>query len=237
MKENGNIVVAAIFIALGIFLAGIQINKGIKSTQDSQRVVSVKGLSEKEMPADRVTWPILFKETDNDLVTLYNKIEKNNAKVITFLKSNGISESEIIVSPPDIIDYQTERYMSSDYKYRYNGTSVITVSSNHVENVRTLIPQISQLIKEGVAIAANRQYDNPVNYSFTGLNEIKPELIEEATKNARSTAEKFAVDSHSKLGKIKSASQGQISISDRDENSPHIKQIRVVSTITYFLKD
>ncbi|MDL2222739.1 SIMPL domain-containing protein, partial [Bacteroidales bacterium OttesenSCG-928-M11] len=235
MKENGNIIVAALFIALGLFLGGMQINKGIKSTQDSQRVVSVKGLSEKEVAADRVTWPILFKEADNDLVTLYNKIEKNNAKVINFLKANGISDAEIIISPPDIIDYQTERYMSQDYKYRYNGTSIITVSSNHVDNIRVLIPQISQLIKEGVAIAANRQYDNPVNYSFTGLNDIKPTLIEEATKNARSTAEKFATDSQSKLGKIKSASQGQISISDRDENSPHIKQVRVVSTITYYL--
>lgn len=235
--KNSNLIWAALLVGLGLFLAGREIKNGIGGIQESQRVVTVKGLAEKEVPADRVTWPIMFKEVNNDLVTLYNNIEKNNKKVLEFLHVNGVQDSEIIVSPPDIIDFQTERYVSQENKYRYNGTSVITVSSTKVEAVRQLIPQIAQLIREGVAVAANRQYDNPVNYSFTGLNEIKPTMIEEATKNARSSAEKFAQDSGSKLGKIKSASQGQISIFDRDENSPHIKNIRVVTTVVYYLKD
>lgn len=235
--KNSNLIWAALLVGLGLFLAGREIKNGIGGIQESQRVVTVKGLAEKEVPADRVTWPIMFKEVNNDLVTLYNNIEKNNKKVLEFLHANGVQDSEIIVSPPDIIDFQTERYVSQENKYRYNGTSVITVSSTKVEAVRQLIPQIAQLIREGVAVAANRQYDNPVNYSFTGLNEIKPTMIEEATKNARSSAEKFAQDSGSKLGKIKSASQGQISIFDRDENSPHIKNIRVVTTVVYYLKD
>jgi Uncharacterized protein conserved in bacteria len=236
MKQNG-ILFAGLFIGIGILFAGIQINRGISGLQDAQRIISVKGLSEKEFPADRVTWPVIFKEVNNDLISLYNNIEKNNGKVLQFLKENGIPENAITVSPPDIMDYQTERYASQENKFRYNGTSIITVSSDQVDKIRNLIPQISQLIREGVTIAANRQYENPIRYEFTGLNNVKPEMIEEATYNARQSAEKFAKDSQSKLGKIKTASQGQMTISDRDENSPHIKAVRVVTTVNYFLKD
>jgi len=236
MKDKG-VIWCGLFIGLGIFLGAILLKSGFTSIQDSERVISVKGLSEKEVSANKVIWPILFKEVNNDLLALYNDIEKNNAKVLNFLKSNGINENEIAVSPPDILDFQTERYIPQDVRYRYNGTSIITVASSDVDKVRALIPQIASLIKEGIAVSANRQYENPIKYNFTGLNDVKPTMIEEATKNARVSAEKFATDSESKLGKIKSAAQGQMSISDRDENSPHIKTLRVVTTVVYFLKD
>lgn len=237
MKQEG-IVAAGLFIGIGLFLGGMQIKSGIARVQDAQRVVSVKGLAEREVPADKVTWPIVYKEVGNDLLALYGEIERNNQKVLAFLRENGIEEGEITVSQPDIIDYQTERYVQQDgIRYRYNGTSVITVSSNRVDKVRGIIPTVSKLIKEGINISANRTYENPVVYSFTGLNEVKPAMIEEATKNARISAEKFATDSQSRLGKIKTANQGQISISNRDENSPHIKTLRVVTTINYYLKD
>ncbi len=235
--KNNHLIWAALLVALGIMLAGMLVGKGISSVQESQRVVTVKGLSEKEVPADRVTWPIMFKEVSNDLLSLYNSIETNNAKVIAFLKKNGVKDDEIIVSPPDILDFQAERYVSQEIRYRYNGTSIITVSSHDVDNVRRLIPRIAELIREGVTISANKQYENAISYNYSGLNDIKPGMIEEATKNARVSAEKFASDSGSKLGKIKSATQGQISIYDRDENSPHIKTVRVVTTIVYYLKD
>lgn len=232
----GKNALTGLFIGLGILLGAWVLRSGIVSVQDSQRTISVKGLSEKEVLANKVTWPIVFKEVSHDLVSLYNNIEKNNAKVVKFLKENGISDASISVSAPDIIDYQTERYVSQDAKYRYLGTSVIIVSSTEVEAVRNLIPQVFELIKEGITISANREYENPIRYEFTNLNEIKPQMIEEATKNSRQSAEKFAQDSQSELGKIKTASQGQMSISDRDENTPYIKTVRVVTTVVYYLK-
>lgn len=237
MKSNVQIWWAGLFIGLGILLGALSLRNGIVKTQDAQRVVSVKGLSEIQVPADKVTWPIVFKEVNNDLVTLYNNLEKKNKRVIAFLQAQGISAEEITVSPPDIIDYETERYMSPEKRDRFNGTSIITVSSTKVDAVREVIPQIAELIREGIAISANRPYDNPIRYEFTGLNDVKPAMIAEATQNARSSAEKFAVDSQSKLGKIKTASQGQMAIYDRDENSPHIKTLRVVTTVVYYLKD
>ena len=229
--------ITGFFIGLGIIIGAWILKEGINHIQDSQRIVSVKGLSEREVPANKVIWPITFKEVNNDLTAIYTNIESNNARIINFLTSNGIKKEEITVSPPDILDNQAERYNSDNAKYRYLGTSVITVSSNEVEKVRGLILSISSLIKEGIAISANRQYDNPVRFDFTGLNDIKPAMIEEATKNARLAAEKFAKDSDSKLGKLKSATQGQMTIDNRDDNSPHIKVLRVVTTVSYYLKD
>ena len=113
---------------------------------------------------------------------------------------------------------------------------MITVTSNQVKLVRQLINEQSELLKQGIAITGE-PYRYGVQYEYTGLNDIKPQMIETATKNARAAAEKFATDSESKLGKIKKASQGQFSISDRDDNTPYIKKVRVVTTIDYALED
>jgi hypothetical protein len=152
------------------------------------------------------------------------------------LISKGLTEAEITISAPKIIDMNAERYQSQPSTYRYNITSVLTVTSDKVELVRQIISGQSDLLQKGVAISGG-EYEYVPQYTFTKLNDVKPKMIEEATQNARASAEKFAKDSDSKLGKIKSANQGQFSISDRDANTPHIKTIRVVSTIDYLLRD
>jgi hypothetical protein len=136
----------------------------------------------------------------------------------------------------EIIDLQAERYVSQNVLYRYNLTSVITVSSQQVELVRNLIAEQGELLDKGIAIVSG-EYDTQVNYLFTGLNDLKPDMIAEATRNAREAAEQFASDSDSKLGKIKTATQGQFSISDRDQYTPYLKNVRVVTSVVYYLKD
>ena len=132
---------------------------------------------------------------------------------------------------------KAERYGNNqDSPYRYNVTTVITVTSNKVDLVRGLITEQGELLKRGIAITTG-DYQYNIQYEYTGLNTIKPQMIEEATKNARQAAEKFAKDSESTLGKIRHANQGQFSISDRDPNTPHIKKVRVVTTIDYSLED
>ena len=163
-------------------------------------------------------------------------MNKNNRIVKNFLISKGISNSEISVNAPQIVDKAADVYGNNEYKERYNVTSVMTVSTNKVDLVRKLMSQQADLLKQGVAITAN-DYNNTVIYAFTNLNKVKPKMIEQATKNARMAAEKFAKDSESDLGKIKSADQGQISIEDRDANTPFIKKVRVVTSIVYYLKD
>ena len=224
--------IEAAVLAAGMLLLGVMIRNGINDVKDKERIVTVKGLAEMEVPADKVTWPLMYKDIGNDLSALYMNIEKKNQAIVSFLKSNGIAEEEISVAPAEIIDMKAERYTNENVSYRYNATSVITVTSRNVDNVRKLMSEQTELLKQGIAISGG-DYRYNVSYEFTGLNDIKPQMIEEATKNARAAAEKFAKDSDSKLGKIRNASQGQFSISNRDSNTPYIKSVRVVTTVTY----
>lgn len=226
----------AVIIAVGLAVIGIAINAGIGKFRDKDRIVSVKGLAEMEVTADKVTWPLMYKDLGNDLVTLYNNIQRKNKTIVDFLLANGIAQTEISVASPEIIDMEAERYSNQSYSYRYNATSVITVTSGDVGKIRKLISEQTELLKQGVAITGG-DYRFSTLYEFTGLNDVKPQMIEEATKNARASAEKFATDSGSKLGKIRNASQGQFTITDRDANTPHIKNVRVVTTVNYYLKN
>ena len=226
----------AIIIAVGLFLLGLSINSAIRAFVNKERVVSVKGLAEIEVEANKVTWPIAFKEVGNDAQQLYSTISSKSKVVVEFLKQNGISESEISVNPVEVIDMDAERYNSNQKQYRYISTSVIIVTSTNVALVRRLISEQSALMKQGVVISGD-DYRYNINYEFTGLNDIKPGMIEEATKNARAAAEKFAKDSDSKLGKIKRANQGQFTIYDRDINTPFIKTVRVVTSVDYYLNN
>ncbi len=233
---NKTVIFPGLFIMIGLIFLGIFLKSSVVAFKSYDRVVSVKGLAEMEVNANKVIWPVVFKEIGNDLQQLYSTINKNNQIIIEFLKSKGLSSDEISISAPYIIDMNADRYQSQPARYRYNITSVITVTSEKVDLVMEIISEQSELLKKGVALVAG-DYQYQTQFMYTNLNDIKPVMIEEATKNARAAAEKFAIDSNSKLGKIRRASQGQFSISDRDANTPNIKIVRVVSSIDYFLKD
>lgn len=168
--------------------------------------------------------------------SLYDQTNATNNKILEFLHNAGITDSEISINAPEAYDRAANNYGSDRYQYRYNITEVIVVTSSQVDKVDELIRSQGELLKEGIAISSN-DYSNPLQYEFTGLNDIKPQMIAEATKNAREAAQKFADDSESKLGKIQTANQGQFSITDRDQYTPSIKSVRVVTTLTYFLED
>ena len=227
----------ALILCVGLIIMGACIADGLTSAFQSDRIVTVKGLSEREVPADKVIWPLVYKELGNDPAEMYDRLATKNRKVIDFLKEKGISEKEICESAIQVSDRQADSYDQNNVLYRYKATSVITVTSSQVELIRKIMQSQSELMKMGIALVTEEYGTNIVKYEFTGLNKIKPDMIEESTKNARATAEKFAKDSESKLGKIRSASQGQFSIDNRDSNTPYIKRIRVVSTIEYYIED
>lgn len=224
-------------IAIAIMILGFTLKSGIDNFVNSNRQVTVRGLCEKEVKANKVTWPIVTKEVGNDLGTIYNKIQNTNTAIVNFLKENGISEAEISTNPPEVTDVAADRYSyNSTIPYRYQVTNTLVVTSDKVDQIQQLMTRQTELMRQGIAIVAGG-YDNQVHYEYTDLNSIKPDMIAEATAAAREAANKFAEDSHSDLGKIRTASQGQFSISDRDQYTPQIKTIRVVTYITYALKD
>ena len=201
------------------------------------RTVTVKGLAEREVHANIAIWPLKFNEANNDLNQLYSEIQKKSEMIIDFLKKNGFSDSEISISQPAILDKQAQGYGdTSKIKFRFTASTTITVYTEKVSNVIKSMTKVVQLGKHGIALSG-QDYQNKSEFLFTDLNRIKPEMIAEATKNARQVAVKFAKDSNSKLGKIKKARQGQFSIRNRDSSTHHIKKVRVVSTIEYYLSD
>ena len=227
---------ASIFLGLsvlGYLLAGAAIH-----FKEYERSVTVKGLSERELPADIVIWPIVFTEASNDLGSLYASIDTSTKKIRDFLVAKGIDSSEITASTPSITDKLAQQYNNNMTKaeFRYTAIQTVTVYSSKVDLVRKVMTELAELGKQGIAFTAG-DYQNQTEFIFTGLNKVKPEMIQEATTKAREVALKFAQDSNSALGKIKQASQGQFEITPRDKNNPHIKKIRIVSTVEYYLSD
>ena len=226
----------ALILAIGIIVLGFVVDSGLNSLAGKDRKVVVKGLAEKEVEADKVTWPILSKELGDDLPELYQKINTTTNKIRKFLIANGVKDNEIIVNAPVVIDLNAERYGGNQQPYRYNITSIITVTSKNVNLVRSIISRQGDLLKQGVAIV-DGGYENPVKYEYVAFRQLKPKMMQEAIENAKVTAEQFAKNSDSKIDKIMNADQGQFSIEDRDSNTPYIKKVRVVTTVTYSLKD
>lgn len=239
MKEQSN---ASAFILGGFFFIGLAslgylLANAAIDVKEYERVVNVKGLSEREYEANIVIWPIQFAEASNNLEQLYGKIETVKTKIQTFLETHGVGPSEISFSFPAITDKSAQQYgNSAKPEFRYTALQTVTVYSKNVVGVRAVMSALPELGKKGIVFTAGN-YETQTEYIFTRLNEVKPEMIEEATRKAREVAQKFASDSQSALGKIKRASQGQFSIYPRDKNNPHIKKVRVVSTVVYYLSD
>jgi uncharacterized protein len=229
--------ILGIAILLGLTSLGILLGQGAVRVKEYERTVRVKGLAEREYPADIVIWPIQFTAAENDLEALYGSIESSTAKIVAFLEEQGIPSSAITMSPPSITDKSAQAYGNAQRgEFRYAAAQTVTVYSGEIGTVRGVMGKLGQLGKQGIAFTGGN-YEARTEYIFSRLNEIKPAMIEEATTNARAVAQKFAEDSESSLGKIKRASQGQFTISDRDQNNPHVKRVRVVSTVEYYLSD
>ena len=210
-----NLRIEALVLAAGLTLCGLFVNCGLSSMADRGRTVSVRGLAERQ--------------------AVYADVNAANAKIVAFLKAGGMTDDEISCNAPQVIDLLADRYSDQGrIRERYNVTSTITVASGKVDTVNALMKRMGELLKQGVAIAAS-DYSTTTQYEFRGLNDIKPAMIEEATKKAREAAEKFADDSGSRLGNIQKATQGLFSIEDRDQYTPHIKTVRVVTMVDYAL--
>ncbi len=229
----GSFMLPGIAIAAGLALLGFFVSVGLTRIANQEQYVTVKGLAEREVLANKVVWPLPYKCISNDMQNLYDEIEKNKEIVLSFLKNGGITDNEIIISAPAVTDRLAQSYVPDNIKFRYQAEAVITVISPQVEKVIGLMDKQIELMKEGVIIS--NEYNYRTLFEYTALNDIKPAMVEEATRNARAVAQKFAEDSDCSLGNIRQATQGQFTITS-DETTPQIKNIRVVTTVKYALE-
>ena len=227
--------VLGLCLALGLAAAGAFVGHGLFEVRAAQRFVTVKGLSEREIPADLALWPIVYTDTGDDLSTVQAKVEKDAASIRAYLARFGFDDGEISFSAPRVSDQWAQAYGDNRPPSRYLVESTVTVRSGKIDRVGEAIQRSGELVREGVTVI--RSYEYSTEYLFTGLADIKPQMIAEATKDARHAAEQFAQDSGSTVGGIRSAQQGYFSIEDRDAYSPEVKTVRVVTTVDYFLED
>jgi len=220
----------AAILAVGLVVLGWFIKSGIDNFANKDRHVTVKGLAERIVNADQVTWSISTTEMGNDLPELYARVIEQGNKIKRFMVKYGLSETDITINPPSVNDLEANTWSENRKSYRYTSSITVTVYTKDVKKVNEVISKQGDLLGEGVAIESGYP-----SYEFTSFQEMKAEMMSEAIKNAQKTAEQFAEASNSKLSGIQTAGQGQFEIDDRDQNTPYIKKIRVVSTVTYKL--
>jgi len=227
-----------LIIFSSIVVAGFFVGNMHKIGKKYDRFVQVKGLSEREVNADLAVWPINITLTANDLKSLKRDIEIQNEEVYNFFIGQGFDKNELTKGSTNISDARADMYNSNyqNNEFRYLAKSEFTVRTNDINKLQKALSESLELMSKGILLGSKNTW-RPIEYIFTGLNELKPSMIEEATKNARDVAEKFARDSDSRVGKIRIARQGLFTINDRDENTPQIKIVRVVSTIDFQLED
>ena len=220
-----------ISIVLAAFVLGLMLVWTVRTLKSFDDTVTVRGLCEREVPADRVVLRISYTAQNNSLVDLRNTVENNDRAIIELIKKAGIKDDEIKYTTANFNDRYEDYYVSENLKFRYNAHQTINVFSSNMDAVRKLQNTIdADLLKQDIISSTYASYE------YNGLNDIKPSMIAESLEKARESAEEFAKNSHSKIGKMRTASQGYFDIEDLDENTPQIKKIRVVTTVEYYLK-
>jgi hypothetical protein len=236
-------------IAIGLVIGGWALGAQIKATRLADRYVTVRGLVERKVKSDLAIWPISYKEAGDDLPTVYAKSEADKSAILQFLEQQGFHSDEIEQGVVRVVDTQANEYGGSNRApKRYIVDQTITVKTSRVDDVSKAAQKTMALLHKGIVLTGG--YGQSLSYKFTGLNSIKPDMITEATRNARAAADRFASDSGSKVGSIRQASQGVFSILPADQaggepvESPGyntgdaslMKTVRVVTTVQYYLE-
>lgn len=230
MQEIKKNIIQGAAIVLAALVLGIFMVCTVKTLKSYDDTVTVRGLCEKEVPADRAVLRISYSAQDNDLADLRRTLEDNDKVIISILKQAGFTDDEIKYTSARIND-RYDGYYTSNITYRYGANQTINVFTSKMDLVGKLQNSIdADLLKKDIISSTYATFE------YNGLNEIKPAMIAESLKNARSAADEFAKNSGSEIGKMRTASQGYFEIDDLDENTPQIKKVRVVSTVEYYLK-
>jgi hypothetical protein len=230
------------FIAVSLVAAGYLVGEGIRNIRSYERFVTVKGLAERNVTADRAVWPLTYVATDDELRMAQSSIEDDTTSVMEFLSTHGITDEEIEVQNLSVTDQLAQAYRSGPVDSRFIIQQTLLVRTDNVAAVQTASQDIGALIAAGVVLGGQGYRPGP-NYQYTRLNDIKPDMIAEATASARASARQFAADAGSKVGSIRRANQGvfQILAADGAENLPESSQItktvRAVVTLEFFLEE
>jgi len=235
---------SALIVSIGMAIGGFLAGNGIARVRAADRVVTVKGISEREARADLAIWPLRIVAADNDLSRAYAQLQTSLSRTRQFLAAQRLDTLQSELQDFAVQDANTNQYGSGQTSAsRFVIHQTVVVRSTRPELVLAASQRVAELVSAGVVLSSGGEYGSGgPTFIFTGLNKLKPQMIAEATARAREGAEQFARDSRSGLGGIRRASQGVFEILPRDqaqgitEASQIVKTVRVVSTVEYSLE-
>lgn len=242
--------VLGVLLMIGLILGGLLLGTRLRDFKRADRYVEVKGLVERTVKSDTATWPVSFSEAGDSLPDVFAASEKDKAAVLGFLAQQGFGAGSLTMGSVSVTDRSAAQFNSNTHGPRFVVQQTVTVQSNDVDRVAAANAKVSDLIRAGVVIDSGQGQNSGVVYKFNGLNALKPDMITEATRNARASADRFAADSGSQVGSIRDANQGVFSISAANAgsgtgeeggfagdqaDSSILEKVRVVSTIDYYL--
>lgn len=232
-------IAAAALVGVGLAASGGLIAYGLIDARTGDRIVTVRGLAERDAKADLAMLPLRFTQSGDDLAAVQVAIDGDIAKVRGFLTAQGFKPTEIDLGRLEVVDNNAREYGPQNVRARFILGQTINVRTNDVDRVQSATRNLSDLVRQGVVLQDFRG----ASYIFTQLNAVRPDMIKEATASARTGAAQFAADSGSRLGGIRTANQGSFEINSRDPvadgqgaDASVNKRLRVVTTVTYALK-
>ncbi len=241
MREGSALATAT--LAVGVALAGWFVGNGFVRGRTADRFVSVKGVAERDVVADLALWPLRFSSTDDNLARAQERFDASKKAVVEFLSRHGIEPSRAELQGFEVTDVLANPYRGAgEITSRYIITGTLMVRVDDPGLVQKASQDLGELVQGGVVFSSQGGFSSGPTYLYSRLNDLKPEMIAEATASAREGAAQFAKDSGSRLGSIHQASQGVFQILPRDrapgvtEESQLNKTVRVVTTVEYGLE-
>ncbi|MCQ2029353.1 SIMPL domain-containing protein [Stutzerimonas zhaodongensis] len=231
----------ALLIATSLAFAGWSVGQGVERFRMADRSVTVKGLAERDVQSDFAVWALGFRRAGNDFAGVQKGLSEDRNRVVAFLREQGFSDDEIQVQPLQVQDLLAREWAPQAIALRFNGNGQVLVKTARIEAVGKAANGVDPLIQAGIQLDTEQNGFAGPRYQLRGFNDLKPALLQDATRNAYEQAAKFAEDAGARLGELKTANQGVIRVldddgSDMDTGRTPGKRLRVVSTFEYSLR-
>src|SRR6056297_2215251 len=232
---------ASLILGISAIISAALIGDGLTDLRTGDRYVTVKGVAEREVNADLALWPIRFVATGASLSQAQDKARSSRDAIMAFLKLQAIDQDAVELQRLDVTDTRANPYQANNGEQKFIISQTLMVRSTDIDRIRQAAQGVSELVDSGVVLSSDYGPSGPT-YLFNGLNNIKPEMIAEATASAREAADQFAQDAKAELGGLRRANQGVFQILARDqapgimEGQQPVKTVRVVSTVEYYLR-
>ena len=241
LQDSRSVLLGAVAIfAIGLTTSGYVLGDGLRRAKAAERSVTVRGVSERDVTANLATWSIAFSNTGPELGSVQGSVERQARAVRGFFQAAGFAPGDVTDSGVSVSRERPNDGYGRPGPEELTVNRTIQLRTTDVMKARNAFARQAELLRQGVELS-----ESNITYTFTKLNDLKPEMIAEANRNALRSAQQFARDSGADVGRIRNASQGYFSVGPRDGEScedcgssggtsPYQK-VRVVTTIDYEL--